>query len=165
MAGIGIKDGNFHTIVTSSLDLFQHMKKGGIDLGSPKQQIHSDPVGHGKWLSDRQISQNWWDYWTDFSQQKVQFYHKRLHDVQVFYWSFETDLAKFLKFNEPTNLLYHVNNRTLYSPWCIQGDDRMLHDHCEQPGRISPVWTAWTCFLAWIYANRSCFPLLPFCSR
>ena len=24
--------------------------------------------------------------------------------------------AKFLTFNEPTNLLYHVNNRTFYGP-------------------------------------------------
>ena len=48
MIRIGIKNGDFHTIVSSILDLLQYRKKGCIDLRSPKQQIHSDFVGHGK---------------------------------------------------------------------------------------------------------------------
>ena len=56
MRRIGIKNGDFHTIVTSGLDLLQYRKKGCIDLSSPKQQIHSDLVGHGKLLCGRQIN-------------------------------------------------------------------------------------------------------------
>jgi hypothetical protein len=39
-------------------DLLQYRKKGCIDLCSPKQQIHSNLVGHGGCLNGQQNSQN-----------------------------------------------------------------------------------------------------------
>jgi hypothetical protein len=112
---ISIKNGDFHTIITSGFDLLQYRKKGRIDLCSPKQQIHSNFVGHGKLLAVVKLikiceNEEW------MKNRKATYSISNVFIAQKILSRIKPVLAKFLKFNEPTNLLHHVNNRTFYSP-------------------------------------------------
>jgi hypothetical protein len=115
MIRISIKNGDFHTIITSGFDLLQYRKKGRIDLCSPKQQIHSNFVGHGKLLAVVKlikICEN--EEWTRSI--KTIYAISTVFIAQKILSRIKPILAKFLTFNEPTNLLYHVNISTFYSP-------------------------------------------------